>query len=225
MEVRDGERQAWYAASARPSGRGVVIVHEIAGLNDDMRRIAGRFASEGYHAVVPRLFRSVGCLLRTLGELNTGSGSGQVAAEIQSWRAWLAGEKKVGSPAVCGFCMGGGFALAFAAGHGDSVPAVAAHYAAVPEDVSRSCPVVASYGEKDQVFRESGRRLAAELTRYGIDHDVKTYPGVGHSFMQRYSGWQSLFTRIPSPMSVGYDEAAAEDAWKRLFAFFDSHVE
>lgn len=225
MVVRDGERQGWYAASSRPSSRGVVIVHEIAGLNDDMRRIAARFASEGYHAVVPRLFRSFGCLVRTLGELNTGSGSGQVAGEIGSWRAWLGRDQKVASPAVCGFCMGGGFALAYAAGHGDSVPAVAAHYAAIPEDVSRSCPVVASYGEKDAVFRESGRKLSAELTRHGVDHDVKTYPGVGHSFMQRYSGWQSLFTRIPSPMSVGYDEAAAEDAWKRLFAFFDSHVE
>ena len=225
MEVRDGERQGWYAASVQPSRRGVVIVHEIAGLNDDMRRIAARFASEGYHAVVPRLFRSIGCLVRTLGEVNTGSGSGQVAAEIESWRAWLAGEKQLGSPAVCGFCLGGGFALAFAAGHGDTVPVVAAHYAAAPEDVSRSCPVVASYGEKDALFRESGRRLPAELTRHGVDHDVMTYPGVGHSFMQRYSGWQRLFAQLPSPLSIGYDEAVAEDAWKRLFAFFDRYVE
>jgi len=225
MEVRDGERQGWYAPSVRPSRRGVVIVHEIAGLNDDMRRIAGRFASEGYHAVVPRFFRSVGCLVRTLGEVNARSGSGQVAAEIESWRAWLAEGKKVGPPAVCGFCLGRGFALAFAATRGDTVPVVAAHYAAAPGDVSRSCPVVASYGEKDAVFRESGRRLPAELTRHGVDHDVMTYPGVGHSFMQRYSGWQRLFAQLPSPMSIGYDEAVAEDAWKRLFAFFDRYLE
>ena len=43
--------------------------------------------------------------------------------------------------------------------------------------------------------------------------------------MQRYSGWQRLFAQLPSPMSIGYDEAVAEDAWKRLFAFFDRYLE
>jgi len=89
MQVRDGERQGWYAAPKTPSRRGVVIIHEIAGLNDDMRRIAGIFAEHGYHALVPRLFRSFGCLLRSLRELNSGPGSGEVADEVESWRQWL----------------------------------------------------------------------------------------------------------------------------------------
>jgi len=225
MEVRDGVRQGWYARPEQQARRGVVIIHEIAGLNDDMKRISGIFSAHGYHALVPRLFRSFGCLLRTLREVNAGPGSGEVAAEVEAWRAWLEREKGAGQVAVCGFCLGGGFALAFAATHGDrGLPVVAAHYAALPEDLSRSCPVVASYGEKDRLFVEAGRRLPVELARHGIDHDVKTYPGVGHSFMQRYSGWQQLLVKLPSPMAISYDEEMAEDAWTRLFAFFDRHL-
>jgi carboxymethylenebutenolidase len=225
MQVRDGERQGWYAAPKTPSRRGVVIIHEIAGLNDDMRRIAGIFAEHGYHALVPRLFRSFGCLLRSLRELNSGPGSGEVADEVESWRQWLGHLQGAEQVAVCGFCMGGGFALGFAATHGDrGLPVVAAHYAAVPDDVSRSCPVVASYGEKDRLFRNAGQKLTEELARHGIDHDVKTYPGVGHSFMQRYGGWQQLFVKVPGPMAISYDEATAKDAWRRLFTFFDRHL-
>ena len=35
---------------------GVVALHESFGLNDDMRRIAGRFAEVGYSALTPDLY-------------------------------------------------------------------------------------------------------------------------------------------------------------------------
>lgn len=46
---------------AKPQGTGpwpaVVVLHEIFGLNDDIRRITDRFASHGYVAFAPDLFQ------------------------------------------------------------------------------------------------------------------------------------------------------------------------
>jgi carboxymethylenebutenolidase len=42
----------------RPVG-GVVLIHEVFGVNHDMRGIAERFAAAGYHTVVPALFDKI----------------------------------------------------------------------------------------------------------------------------------------------------------------------
>ncbi|HEY5638788.1 MAG TPA: dienelactone hydrolase family protein [Dehalococcoidia bacterium] len=53
------------AALALPESDGgpwpaVVVIHEITGLNDDIRRIARRFADAGYVALAPALFAGLG---------------------------------------------------------------------------------------------------------------------------------------------------------------------
>jgi dienelactone hydrolase len=37
-------------------------------------------------------------------------------------------------------------------------------------------------------------------------------------------GWQGVLASVPTPMAVGYEEKAAEDAWSRIFQFFAEHV-
>ena len=58
---------------------GVLVLHEILGLNDDIRRIAGRFASEGYAALAPDIFDGLGpmpiCVVRTVAAISRGQGS------------------------------------------------------------------------------------------------------------------------------------------------------
>src|SRR6266550_9186683 len=60
---------------------GVVILHESFGLNDDIRRIAGRFAEAGYAALAPDLYSHgtrIACLSRVMLDMMRG----QVAREI-----------------------------------------------------------------------------------------------------------------------------------------------
>jgi carboxymethylenebutenolidase len=85
------------------------------------------------------------------------------------------------------------------------------------------CPVVASFGGRDRVFGGGGPRLTAALDRLGIEHDVKTYPGAGHSFLNRHGRLMSAIERR-LPTHGGHDPAAAEDAWARMLAFFGRHL-
>ena len=75
----------------------------------------------------------------------------------------------------------------------------------------------------DGVFGKEGGRLDALLDAVGVDHDVKTYPEAGHSFMSRHG---PLLTAIERrlPVHGGFHEASAEDAWSRTLAFFARHL-
>ena len=110
-----------------------------------------------------------------------------------------------------GFCMVGGFAVAWACTD-DRLKAIAPFYASNPrpiDAVKRSCPVVGSYPEKD-FSAGAGRALDEALDKYRIDHDIKIYPGARHSFF--------------NDQGRAYDKAAAEDSWARVMSFFRKHL-
>jgi carboxymethylenebutenolidase len=217
MWVRPGCCRAYVALPEKPRGRGVLVLHEAFGLNADIRRIAERFAEEGYVAVAPALFGGARCLGRTLREETR-------RQELDALRDWMRDAQGVEHAGIIGFCMGGGFALGHAA-TGADFDAVSVNYGMVPAgDLSRICPVVGSYGELDRIFVPQAGRLVELLDKAGVEHDIKIYPGAGHSFLSRHEGWQRAIERLPGPMAIGYQEAAAEDAWTRIFAFFAKHV-
>ena len=213
---------------ARPSGTGpwpgVVVLHEIFGLTDDIRRQADRFAENGYLAVAPDLYawgNTARCLTATLRTLFRGQG--RALDDVQGARTFLADRDDcTGSVGVIGFCMGGGLALLVSP---DGFNAAAPNYGDVPrrpaEQLSGACPIVASYGYKDRRLRGSAEKLDGVLTSLGVEHDVKEYPTAKHGFLFEHTGkvgWAE-------PMMVQYDPAAADDAWQRIFTFFDKHLE
>jgi carboxymethylenebutenolidase len=232
QETKTGPLRAYVA---RPEGTegpgpfpGVLIVHEMFGLNDDIRRIARRFAEAGYVAVAPDLYshgNKAICLSRVLTDMARGN-RGRTLDDIVVAREALRRRPDVdpNRVAVAGFCMGGGFALVLAARGG--LQAAAINYGAVPKeqsDLEGVCPVVASYGALDKRFTQEGKRLEEHLSRLGVPHDVKVYEGVGHSFMS-WDNAPAWLLKLPSPMHVGYSEAEAEDAWRRMLDFFAEHV-
>ncbi|HEY2764414.1 MAG TPA: dienelactone hydrolase family protein [Pseudonocardiaceae bacterium] len=204
---------------------GVVVLHEVFGLTDDIRQQADRLAAAGYLAVAPDLFTAGGalrCLRSTFAALI--SGQGRAWADIDATRGWLAGRADcTGAVGVIGFCLGGGFAL-LAATRGFDVSAP--NYGLVPkhaETVLRgACPVVASYGRRDRGMRGAAQQLDRVLTGLGVAHDVKEYPDAGHSFLNRHnSGPFSVLERVAG---LNYHEPSAEDAWARILRFFHHHL-
>src|ERR1700674_4362853 len=195
---------------------GVVVIHEAYGLNENIKEIAGRFADEGYAALAVDLFggRNRGiCMARYMPGRLAGSVNRHGIGELRAALTHLAGLPEVDPERVgaIGFCMGGGFAIAWACTD-PRLKAIAPFYGANPrplDAVRRACPVVGSYPEKD-FTASAGRALDKELERHGIAHDIKIYPGAGHSFF--------------NDRSRAYSKAAATDSWSRVLAFFGEHL-
>ncbi|MTE15980.1 dienelactone hydrolase family protein [Nocardia aurantiaca] len=213
-----------YVATPAGSGPwpGVVVLHDMVGVNHDMRTTARRLAENGYLAIVPNLFARgrVRCVPSMIRELLS-NGEGTTVHDILSARAHLIADPHcTGRVAVVGFCLGGGFALLVATKGFDAAapfyPSGRGNY----EDILRgSCPIVASYGALDPANPGRGPKLERVLTEYGIDHDVKTYPGVTHAFANLTPAEPVI--RVTG---LGYNEQATKDAWKRIFAFFETHL-
>jgi carboxymethylenebutenolidase len=204
---------------------GVVVVHELFGLTDDIRQQADKLAAAGYLTVAPDLFTAGGpvrCLRATFRALS--SGSGAAYGDLEACRAFLTRRGDcTGTVGVIGFCMGGGFALMTAPRGFD---AAAANYAPLPADPEEAlrgaCPVVASYGARDPALKGAAETLERTLDGLGVVHDVKEYAGVGHSFMNRHGA--GPFRPVEKVAGVHYDHASAEDAWGRILRFFDTHL-
>src|SRR5438477_3170024 len=89
------------AALARPADGvrrpAVIVIHEIFGLNDDIRRITARMAGLGYVALAPHLYDGEGariiCVMRTLMALR--SGEGVAFADLHAARQYLTAQPTV----------------------------------------------------------------------------------------------------------------------------------
>lgn len=195
---------------------GVVVIHEAYGLNENIKSITGRFAEAGYVALAVDLFtgrnRAV-CMARYMGGMLLGSVNRYGIDDLKGALSYLTKVPDIDAQRVgaIGFCMGGTFAIAWACTD-SRLKAIAPFYAANPRPldvVGRLCPVVGSYPEKD-FTANAGRALDKALDRHQIAHDIKIYPGAGHSFF--------------NDSGRAYDEAAAEDSWNRVLKFFGEQI-
>jgi carboxymethylenebutenolidase len=204
---------------------GVVVIHEAFGLNADTREHADRLAAAGYLALAPDLFNGVSwvrCLRGAFRQLHARSGPAFDA--LDAARDLLA--KRVdstGKTGVIGFCMGGAFALLLAPRGEYSAAAV--NYGEVPQDAEQilagSCPIVASYGGRDMMGEGHPKRLEAALTALDVPHELKIYPKAGHSFMSPKPAGLKPVTMLAR---LDYNPEAAEDAWRRILAFFGQYL-
>ena len=206
---------------------GVVVIQDALGLTDDIREQADRLAAAGYLAFAPDLYsgRGVRCVMATLKASRSGTGSAY--DEIDAARRWLAGRDDCsGRVGIIGFCMGGGFALLSAPQF--EFAAAAVNYGEVPADATArlagACPIVGSYGGRDRTLRGRAERLERALSELGVPHDVKEYRDAGHSFMNRINVGPALNPLLHF-VAFDYHHPSAEDAWNRILAFFDEHLQ
>lgn len=216
-----GERAGLQGHLARPAAGGpwpdVVVVHEISGLAGDIRDVAERLAAQGYLALAVDLFAGRNralCMARFMTGLLVDSLNHLGIRDLRRALDWLCARDDVASDRVgaMGFCMGGSFAVAWAAGDA-RLKAIAPFYAQNPRPfsaVARLCPVVGSYPGKDFTAAQ-GRRLDRALDAHGVPHDIKIYAGARHSFFN---------DRAPAR----HDPAASRDAWARTLAYFDERL-
>ena len=195
---------------------GVVVIHEAYGLNDHIKDVSRRLAEEGYAALAVDLFTGRNralCMARYMTGMLIGAVNRPGIDDLKSALTFLAKLPEVDAHRMgaIGFCMGGGFAIAWACTD-SRLKAIAPFYGMNPrplEVVKRLCSVVGSYPGDDFTARP-GRALDEALTRYEIPHDIKTYPGARHSFF--------------NDTKPSYNKQAADDAWRRVMMFFDREL-
>lgn len=212
----------------RPAAKGrrpaVLVLHEIFGLNDDIRRIARRFADAGYLAAAPDFLAGgwyLGCILRAARDLR--AGSGPTVDMLESVLDTIAARPDVGRVGAAGFCMGGGYALLL--GTRQRVDVAGVFYGDVrsSEELAHACPIVGGYGGQDRLFGPQGRELITRLNALGREHDIVVYEQAGHSYMND-AGHPLLAVLTRPLMAVAYDPEAAEDSWRRMLVFFARYL-
>jgi carboxymethylenebutenolidase len=218
-QVKAGEYEAYLARPANGENLpGVIIIHEIFGLNENIRDIARRFARENYVALAVDLY-SLGrnrqlCIFKTTVDMMTNILKSSHMDKLDDAFRFLQKQPQVNGQriGIIGFCMGGGYSLAFAV-HNEELKAASIFYGANPKplnSVARACAIVGNYGEKDRFFVGQARKLEEALTHYQRPHDIKIYPNAGHSFFN-----DTMKTYAPE---------AAADSWQRTLKFFSEHL-
>ncbi len=195
------ELQGFLAGAATPRGA-MLVIHENRGLNDHIRSVAARLASDGYSALAIDLLSEEG------GSDSLAQGEVQAALSRASTER-LVGDMKAGLDelerrvpgarlGVVGFCFGGGMVWALLdAGDGRLAAAIPFYgpAPAAPDFSGNRAAVLGVYAEQDARVNASRPAAEAALVAAGLAHEIKVYPGVDHAFFndtgQRYNAEQA----------------------------------
>ena len=195
---------------------GLVVIHEIFGLNDNIRGIANRFAEQGYASLAVDLFSNrsrMMCMMQVIHGMLIRPLDNKILNDLKSTIAFLQKQTDVDPKRIgaVGFCMGGGYALQLAVTD-KGMKAASVFYGAVPKPLEKfmdSCPIIGSYPAKD-FSADGARELDATLENYKVPHDIKFYADTRHSF----------FNQQRTPAEV----EASKDAWVRMLSFFGEQL-
>jgi len=211
-----GTTQGYLATPASGKGPGVLVIQEWWGLVPHIKRVADRFAAEGFAALAPDMYHG-----KTAdepdgaGKLFMALNIAQTEKDLRGAAAYLAPHSSTSKIGAVGFCMGGQLAL-FAGTVNPNVGAVVDFYGIHPNvkpDYSKlSGPVLGLFAEKDGfVTPQTAREVDAAIKKAGKSSEFHVYPNVDHAFFN-------------DDNKAAYNKPAADDAWRRTLAFFRQHV-
>lgn len=207
----------------------ILVVHEIFGINDDIRNICRRLANAGYLAIAPDLFfrhgdpASFSSPQPLKSELVGKVADREVLADLDhaaNWAATHGGDlRRLG---LTGFCWGGRIAWLYAA-HNPQLQAAVAWYGhlhpqitlrqpVTPVDAAASlmAPVLGLYGALDPMITAENIALMQQALRAAnSDSEIITYPDAGHAFH--------------ADDQPHYHAESAQDGWQRMLDWFGQH--
>jgi len=224
ITANDGGHFGAYKAepSSTPKG-GILLIQEIFGVNEVMRKLADDYAALGYRVLCPDLFwrqePGVDITDRSEAEwkkafallqgFNIDKGIEDLKATATALSRSLAG-KKVGS---VGYCLGGKLAFLMAAR--SDLECNVSYYGVGLQDLLSETPkikrpLLMHIAEKDKFSNDEARAEIIEGMKKVPSADVQVYPGVDHAFA-RVGGEH-------------FDAPAATLANDRTKAFFQKHI-
>ncbi|MFM2120070.1 MAG: hypothetical protein RL722_1538 [Pseudomonadota bacterium] len=219
----DGQSVSGYLAEpAQATGApAVVVIQEWWGLNDQIRGVADRFATAGYLALVPDLYRGKSTVEaeeahHLMTGLNFGDAAGQdVRGAVQFLKQRSA---KVG---VTGYCMGGALTV-LSLCNVPEVDAGVVWYGMPPVDyvdASRiKAPMQAHWATQDEFFAIAAVDVLEEKLRAaGVSLE-------SHRYLARHAFANETAVGPQRLPATQYDPVWASQAWDRTMRFFGRHL-
>jgi carboxymethylenebutenolidase len=202
-----------HPASGEPQP-GVIVIHEVTGLNDYIRQVVDRYAEQGFVALAVDLYEG-----KTANGMQDGLPLREKVTEDVFRDKIGAGIRHLKSDPRCsgrlgvtGFCMGGGFCLWAACLFPEDLEACSMFYGRIADLtlIERlRHPVIGNFGALDTgISTWVGQDLWPAAMKYEKSLDVKIYPGAPHGF-----------ARFNDP--VNHRPEAAQDAFERTYALFN----
>lgn len=209
----------------------VIVFMEIFGVNDHIRDVTRRVATEGYVAIAPDyFFRSAPGLELAYDEKGMETGIGnlmklqadEMISDAKDTIAYLRGRPDVEGAKIgaMGFCIGGH--MTYLTACETDIVAAASYYGGgiaapqgpggAPSTLSRTPKIRGRiqcyFGGKDAMIPlEQVDAIRDALAKAGTDHSVDVYPDADHGFN--------------CDQRATYHAASAKDAWAKTLALFD----
>jgi carboxymethylenebutenolidase len=160
IRLKASDGHSFDAYIAQPKGRargGLVVIQEIFGVNQHMRKVADGFAADGYLCVTPALFD------RTRRGVELGYGPADIPAGrdlratlklddvMKDLAAAVDAARPAGRVGAVGYCWGG--SLVFLSATRLGIQAASGYYGGqiVPyKDEKPGCPTILHFGERDK---------------------------------------------------------------------------
>lgn len=189
LKGQDGfEFTAYHAAPSGPSKGGVVVIQEIFGLDEHIRRDVDRWASMGFEALAPSMYDRLEPGF-TAGHDQAGLQAGiahmratsidQALADVAVARDYLAPRGKV---FITGYCYGGSITWISAA-RLDGFAAASSYYGSMVQanaGLKPQCPTIIHLGRKDAGIPCDEVKAAVQAFNPGVP--VYIYDDAGHGF-------------------------------------------
>jgi carboxymethylenebutenolidase len=220
VAIPSGSEQV-VAYLAKPKGQGpfpaLVVIHEWWGLNDQIRDMADQLARQGYLSLAVDLYRGKKTdNPEQAHELMRGLPEDRAIRDLAAAFAYLKASPDVKPDRIgsIGWCMGGGYSIKLAVAE-PTLAACAVYYGALPTEpeslAAIQAPVIGFFGEKDEGIPEASvLDFETAMQEQGRAVEVHVYRNAGHAFA--------------NAEGKNYHREAAEDAWKKLTAFFGKRL-
>lgn len=213
-----GTATGYLATPPEGEGPGVIVIQEWWGLVPHIKEVCDRFAAEGYVALAPDLYHGESTKSPDeAGKMMMALRIDEAEKDLRGAIQCLLNHEATSSKTVgtVGFCMGGALSL-YAASKNPQVGACVVFYGihpnVKPDLANLRGPVLGIYAERDAYVPPSVvNELEARLKEHGKSAEMHIYAGRDHGFFN-------------DTRSEVYDEADAQDAWRRVLKFFGEHL-
>jgi carboxymethylenebutenolidase len=186
LAAADGhELDAYVEEPTGTSLGGVVVVQEIFGVTEHIKRVVHEYAAAGYRAIAPAMFdRIESGIVLPYTEVQAGRGHMQklqwpgTLADVAAAMAHVA--RGGGGCAVVGFCWGG--TVAHVAASDLTIDAAVSYYGggvAKLLDKRPKCPIMYHFGDQDHAIPVTDIDKIRTAQKKAVVH---VYPGAGHGF-------------------------------------------